>query len=208
MRLVHYINEEKLYKLMIPKIKKECSKFIKDMRGAKGCLIRYDRKHSDWKISKNRSRDYRKPTSTEEELSKKIDNLFAKKFGWKARSKNVVFCWGVTAKVVNSITRYVFPAGDYKILWSPIVTDLFANLYGNKEKFGMESILDSNPELIKKQIKYFEENLLDSYTDKNIKKAVISGNEIMVKCKEYFLISPLVIDEVNEELNLKWEFLI
>lgn len=209
MRLVHYINEEKLYNFYIPKMKKDCAKFIKDIRGASGCLRRYDKKKMDWMISKHKTRDFRKTVDIPTDLSNKIGSLLKEKFGWNARTENVVFCWA-SKEISGFNNRYLFPVGNYKIVWSPKINDLYRRLY----KLSTLKVVDygygseSDPKLIDNLYEYFIQNkLLDTYTDKNLKKAVVSKNEIMVNCKEYYLVDSKVIDEVDDELNLKWTFL-
>lgn len=211
MRFQHYINEEKLYNFYIPKMKIECAKFIKDIRGANGSLIRYDNKKRDWMISKNKTRDFRDTVDIPLELSKKIGNLFKEKFGWNARNENVVFCWGKSEKLKNALMRYVFPVGNYRFLWSPKVDDLYRKLYklSTIKKIGYQGITKENdPKLINALYEYFKENkILDTYTNKNLKEAVMDTKEIMVNCKEYYLVDIRVIKEVNKELDLRWNFL-
>ena len=62
--------------------------------------------------------------------------------------------------------------------------------------------------LINALYEYFKENkILDTYTNKNLKEAVMDTKEIMVNCKEYYLVDIRVIKEVNKELDLRWNFL-
>jgi len=207
MRLIHYINEENLYKIMIPKMAKDCSKFIKDIRGARGSLIRSDFKKSGWKISKNKTRDERKPMDTHPSLTKLINKSLKKKFGWNARTENVVFCWGSSKKVINPTARYVFPVGNYKFVYSTKVFDLYGDLYHSDLISNLKISGNNNQEDLKKLYDYFVYEYLNSYSDKDIKRAVLYGNEIMVNCKWYYLVSHEAINEVNEKLNLKWDFL-
>jgi hypothetical protein len=210
MRLIQYINEEKIYKIMIPKMEKECSKFIKDIRGSRGNLIRSDFKKSNWEISKNKTRDERNPTDTSRSLTILINKSFKKKFGWNARTENVVFCWGNTKKIINSTARYVFPVGDYKFVYSTKVFDLYGNLHdpGLRKKLKITNKLENRQEELKILYNYFISNYLNTYSNKDIQRAVLYENEIMINCKYYYLVSHEVINEVNQELNLKWDFLI
>ena len=209
MRLQTYINEEELYTKYIPKMKKDCAKFIKDIRGAKGSLIRTDNKKQDWNISYNKTREIRKPTDTPKKLNNKIDKLFKKKFGWNARTKNVVFCWGRSRKLIGRNARYVFPVGNYKYLWSTQVDDLYRQLYLPvlHKNMGTWTDAEDSKEAMKVAYDNFEDNLIDTYTNKNLEKGILSNNEIMVGCKYYYLVSYMVIKEVNEELDLRWNFI-
>jgi hypothetical protein len=198
MRLIQYINEEKSFNEWAPIIKKDCSKFIKDIKGSKGTLNRIDsylggndRKNA---VIKKKTRNNRRIMDTSKEISIEIDNLFKKKFGWKARTENVVFCWGIpfSSPEINS-GFLIFPAGNYKYLWSPEVNDLY-NIFHYALDFPKENQLDK-----------FKELFLNSYTNKNIKKAVVSFNEIMVGCNYYYMIRPELIERVNQEFNLNWQ---
>lgn len=198
MRLIKYINEEKSFNEWAPIIKKDCAKFIKDIRGAKGTLNRLDSylggnalKNA---VIKKNTRSNRRVMDTPEKASIGINKLLDKKFGWKARTENVVFCWGIAfaSSEINS-GFLIFPAGNYKYLWSPIVSDLY-NVFNLSGMPSDESY-----------IKFFKERFFDSYTNKNIKKAVVSFNEIMVNCKHYYMIKPELIERVDQEFNLNWQ---
>ena len=209
MRLVHYINEEKLYKYLIPKIKENCSQYINDIRGAKGCLVRDDRKKKDWMISKHKTREIRVPTDTPLSLSTSIDKLFEKKFGWRVRSENSLFCYTTRNELINNIMRYVFPVGNYKIVWNKDINDLYRELFKSSTKKKLDILLkhDEDPEVLETLFNYFKNKLLIKYTNKRVKEAVKYDTEVMVNCKEYYLVHYTIIDEVNDALNLKWNFL-
>ena len=191
MRLFQYINEEKSFSEWAPIIKKDCSKFTKEIKGAKGTLTRIDSYlgGNDLKnpVIKKNTRSKRRIMDTPEELSIEIDKLFKEKFGWEARSENVVFCWG-TPFTSNDISYgfLVFPAGNYNYLWSPMIRDLYNSLPSRS--------FDS-----------FKNRLFDSYTDKGLKRAVVSENEIMVQCKHYYIIRPELIEVVDRTFNLNWQ---
>ena len=119
---------------------------------------------------KKETRRFRKPLDTIDEYHEAMDGWFLKKFGWRARSENVLFVYG--RKIKNDY--YVFPIGKFKFVWSSKVRDAT----------GQFQLDDSggNPD-----IDYLIKNIEGSnYSDKNIIAAIKSGNEIMIQCKEYY----------------------
>ncbi len=210
MRLIHYINEEKeIYKLYIQKMKKDCKKFINEFRNENTRILRIDRKKKSWRITPLMTRNKRKPTDTPKEISDIFDNEFKKKFGWKARTENVIFCWIANENIKPfSNFRYVFPVGDYKYVWSPKVNDLYQKLFSTSKMInaGLSDKITNDPEVIKYAEKTFKNELINTYINKDITKYFgIEYTEVMINCKKYYLVSPSVIKEVNEKLNLHWD---
>jgi len=62
----------------------------------------------------------------------------------------------------------IFPISEFSFSWSPKVYDLMAVLRHKDEKIRKLS------------------NVLPSYSSENLQKAIVSGNEILVNCKEYY----------------------
>lgn len=193
MRLENYIvEEEKGLAYYIPKIQAECKPFLKDIKGAAGTLFRDDIKNHNMPIWKKKVRKDRLPLDTPKHIHDELDNIFLKKFGWKARSEGL-FCWPYTFKSpFVSYKWIVFPVGNYKYLWSKEVDDLWEYI---------------NTARIMKQdyVEYFEEILLETYTNKGIKMSIRYENEIMVKCDWAYLVKPELMEPVNEMLGLNWQ---
>ena len=200
MRLQKYITEQKSFKESVPQIKKDCKKYIKEIRGAEGALFRFGVFFNRQSIIKKKTHSNRMPFTTPIEIHSGIDEMFLKKFKWKARSENVSFCWGMPFTNTIKTKNYpiLFPIGKYRYLWSPKVEDLYDTLGKPKQ---MDVISDDD---LKYYLDIFRNNFLNTYTNKNLKQAVKSLKEIMVGCKEYYLIKSELIEEVNEEFNLRW----
>lgn len=106
----------------------------------------------------------------------KLDGLFYKKFGWKVRSEGV-FCTGRKSEtLMYGITYIIFPKGQFKFVWSPDVLDLYTWTKGHiSSRKGGSKVPDF-------------ESVVDTYRDDNLSYAIKEGNEVALKCKEYYLI--------------------
>jgi len=206
MRLQTYIiNEEKSFNEWSPIIKKDCAKFIKDIRGSKGTFTRVDgyiggRKRQNPVILKN-TRSKRQVMDSPKTITNGMNKLFKEKFGWKARTENVVFCWGTPFNSQDINYGFlVFPVGNYKYVWSPEVRDL----YGEFVQSSIDSSIEKE-ERGKQFMDFIGDEISDTYINKNLKKAVVSSNEIMVNCKQYYYIRIELIERVDQEFNLNWQ---
>lgn len=193
MRLENYIVEqEKGFAHYIPKIQQECKPFLRDIKNAAGTLFRIDKKNKYKPVWKKITRKNRKPLDTPKKYHKVVDKLFLEEFGWKARSE-ALFCW---SKFFSDDTAQkmwmVFPAGDYKYLWSEKVFDLW-NILGNYTE---------TPKQLKE---VFKREIVPGYHEDKIKLAIRYGGEVMVKCDYSYLIRPELMEQVNEMLGLNWQ---
>lgn len=188
----YLIENEKGLAYYTPKIQAECKPFLKDIRNAAGTLFRDDTKNRNKPIWKKVTRMNRRPLDTRQEVHDILDDWFLKKFGWRGRS-NVLFCWPLkfTSQWVSS-KWLVFPAGNYKYIWSDKVDDLWGSL-GDMAYHESQDIVD-----------YFIKHFADSYTDKNIKKSMIWEGEVMVNCKYSYLARAELMEPLNSSLNLGW----
>jgi len=184
-RLNKYIAEEKdqnwYLDKFVPLIQKECKPFLRDIKGAKGTLVRIDKKNNP--IHKRKVRTDRRPLDTNKEFHDYIDDYFFKTFGWRGRS-NVLFTWGRKFGVIGLYDWIVFPIGNYKIIWSDTLYDLYSE----------------SP-----TVKEFEDELAKTYTDKDIKTAVTFDHEVMLNCKEVYMARGYLASNINERLNLSWQ---
>lgn len=120
----------------------------------------------------------RKPLTTNLRMHEITDEWFFDKFGIKYRS-NALFTTAdtVTAKGYGNIAA-IFPIGDFKYVWSPEMEDLYF-LFNNIDD--VELWTESPSDVFKK---------LDSlnYKDTDLKKALITHNEIMIHCDDYLAV--------------------
>lgn len=192
MRLNNYLNENRLHvdqlDQLIDTIKKDCGPFLSQVKGKVTYpLVRSGKPFvREIKLIRKVARTDRKAKHTKQETSDFYDELFFKKFGWKPR-KEGVFCWGRERQWVNSIESFfMFPIGDFKFIWSPKISDLYAAL---PLSFKGASL----PEVVT--------HVMSEYTDKNLAAAINSEFEISIKCKEYYLLAV----RNNKDIFYVWE---
>jgi hypothetical protein len=121
-----------------------------------------------------RVRQDRRPMDTSKGDTDRFDALFKEKFGWKARSASI-FCTGGVSKAETYGTPYIiFPIMRYKYIWSPVVGDLFNFLDGSTywRTYGGGS--------------YADKKTVETYTDKDLPKAIDSFKEIMLTGNQYY----------------------
>ena len=188
----YLIEEEKGLAYYVPKIQAECKPFLKDIRNAGGTLFRDDTKNRNKPIWKKVTRTNRKPLDSPIDLHNILDDWFLKKFGWRARS-NALFCWPLkfTSQYVSN-KWLVFPAGNYKFIWSDKVDDLWGDVG--------EIFNDTEA-----TFKYFLEHFADSYRSTKIKESMIWSGEIMINCKYSYLARAELMGPLNEALGLNWQ---
>jgi hypothetical protein len=189
----YLIEEEKGLDHFIPKIQAECKPFLKDIKGAAGTLFRDDVKNRNKPIWKKVTRMNRRPLDTPMDLHNALDDWFLKKFGWRARSQ-ALFCWPL--KFISDFTSYkwlVFPAGNYRFLWSDRLDDLWADISG---------IYNTDMEIF---IKDFESIYGNSYHNDKIKQSMRWSGEIMINCKYSYLARAELMGPLNEALGLRWQ---
>ena len=175
---------------IIETLEKNCKPFISKM-GKSRLLLRGSRVSNSDGIIKLSPRSDRKPMSTNPGVHKIIDEVFQSEFGWKPRSTGL-FC----TTVFNTALFYgqpnsIWPIGPFKFLWSKTITDFFTWLSDVSTKeysqlikgstSGEASDITKVKEILKKAV--------DQYTDKNLSKALNSNSEIMIGCKNYYMVS-------------------
>ena len=212
MKIRKYLNEEDWFDLdeMLDLIEKDCKPFLKDWKRSGANDFLYTGRKNLGEFEKRKVRKNREPKDTPVELHHLVDKWFHKKFGIKARS-NVVFC----TFDVDEVYRYgdpyfVFPIGKYKAISSPMIQDLFLTMqsesYHTKDipmagfsfsKNGFKD-LDKLPDIKQKVIDNIIKKMEKSkYTD----KLIVHQNEIMLWCKEYYLVS----DEYGNNLLKRFQ---
>ncbi|WP_300760225.1 hypothetical protein [Janthinobacterium sp.] len=133
----------------------------------------------------NTVRKDRKSLSTPDVYHRAIDGWMQDEFGIAARTGSVfVFGERSAHHTENYGQPYIiFPRGDFKFLWSPVVGDLYDALimeFGPAFKMGRTD--EVSPEDITRYVKSLQ------YTDEDFNLALQSGNEIMIECDEYYAI--------------------
>lgn len=186
MKFQHYLNEERdIYKYL-----KGNEIFELALNGRflyRG--IKYEKNETF--IIKKRRKD-RNPLTTDKKSHDILDMLFQKKFGWKARSEGI-FVTNDFAGAQGYGKAYIFiPIKPYSFIWNNNIEDLWFNIFS--DDYDNISILtkEEHYKLNKLNASFNEkveilEKVVKSYTNKDIKNAMRSGNEIMFNCDRYIL---------------------
>lgn len=164
-------------KPIIEMLKKDCSKFIEDIKGSGSLLYRGTHKmvgeFDAFDVRKNR-----KPSSTHKDLSKMVDDSLFDKFGVRPRSEGV-FSTSDEGSARNYGQIFLFfPIGDYEYIWSDQIEDLYVDIT-NFSDFDMYK---------------------DTFTNTDLKSGIESGNEIVFICDKYYLIKTRYEMEIIKEL--------
>jgi len=166
-------------------IKKDCQPYLQAIGGQVDQYEMYrGMRHVHDAFSKRKVRlDQRYPKDSSHELHDYMNDHFYDTFG--AEFRNAVFCTGSLSQVKEYGPEFaVFPIGNFEFLWSPKVEDMFKEW----EDFEIEENSDDPRQFIKTRI-------AGKYTNKNIKKAIDSKHEIMIRCNEYYAV----------DLSLAWD---
>ena len=171
MRLIHYLTEKDFDQVEIMNlIKKDCKPWNKKSNG----YLAFRGMNGQPNFLKRKVRTDRRPKDSSLEIHNAFDNAAKKKFGWKPRSEGI-FCIGI-----HEVAKYyglpysVWPIGAFKFIWCNEIDDFF-NTYEDADPTDMV-------------------NVVEMYSNKNLEKAIRSGVEIMVKCKEYYAVSNYFLD--------------
>lgn len=168
-------------------------------------------------LGKLKVRKDRKPLDTPLEVHKEFDKIFTKNFGWPARSSGLLTTGDKTVAGSYGNAYQVFPIGKFRFLWSSNVHDL----YGRYVEFMTQQRLsyagggdweyfkDANQKIVtpgkmylsKKELavhqkivfKQLNDLIKKEYSNKNLDRAILSKNEIMIDCKEYYAIQEVYI---------------
>lgn len=174
MKFLKYLNEKDLTIEEIKQILyKDCKPYLKQLTKInfkKRELLISGRKDQTPFGTKDIRKD-RKPRDTKLEIHNWIDEQFYKKFGIKARSQTL-FCTGDLSQASNfGYTHYIFPIGNFEVIWSNKHMDLY-----NKANMNME---------LKRYQEYFLKYVLPDYEKGGLQSALNSRNEIMLYCKSF-----------------------
>lgn len=193
-----YSNKITKYELMshtvlIPKLKKECGKYINDIKGTSPFwrgMRKATQPYKDTSLEKRTPRKSRRPLDTDRAWTLAADDYFDDKFGWRPRTQGVFATKDVGFARGYGAAFMMFPIGDYEYIWSPNVSDFWVLYDQEKHKSG--------PTQPGNKFK----NLMDEseYTDKNIKQAPHDA-EVMFRCKNYYIVNSVYWPFVYEMLN-------
>jgi len=199
-----YLTEEKKFPNLLDILKKDCKPFLEEAKG-NGLLFRgvndlgTPKKVSiPWVIDgmepgepinlyKKAVRNDRQPKDSSVLAHNIVNEWFKDEFGYPARSETI-FCIGMIGKYGDESAgivrkygtpRVVFPIGKFEYVWATDVHDLFQQLHA------MQTPNISEEELRKKIHRFLDHA---DYSHRYLKNALNQGNEIMVRCKNYYAI--------------------
>lgn len=203
---------ETTYQKMTDFVGEHCAPWLKDLNGDEDLRVwrGLEIKSTDKKVLMTMEdgklancyiktvRTDRKPLDTHPELSNAVDDLLYEKFGWHPR-KNGLFVYGPDAKgdtKAYGTLHQVFPIGDIEFCWSPEIADMFGKIgsvaYKVAKMNGNDAARQKDDVHTTEELEDFKNEMtkdyLGTYTDDNLRKAISSGNEIMVKCKSYLAV--------------------
>lgn len=143
--------------------------------------------YKNFEVYKRKVRKDRKPLSTSDKRHVEANKWFEDNFGVKARSEGL-FCYpkGLWQNASEYGKMYlIFPIGEFKIIWSPEVKDLFMQI-------------DFGKEIRRKNI----DELLGSleFQDNDVKAALKSSSELMVICDEYYVVEANAYEQIKNDL--------
>ncbi len=132
----------------------------------------------------------RKPRDMPIEYHKALDSYLYKKFGIKFRS-NAIFVTGELGRAQSYGTVHmIFPIGEFKFIWEENIGDIWEDMVFSKH------FLDVYPKYVppsgsEDPVDIFSHMLKieDYYKDTDLETAILSGNEIMINCKNYYAVS-------------------
>lgn len=202
MRLKRYINErQEPINEWIPKAVNEIyknvsKKMLKEM-DRNGVLLRRNLGDALLQYKKLKTRPNRVPKDTLKIYHDWIDEWFEKKFGWKARSEHVLFCFTIDSFNKSFNYNIVFPINIEKVIWSEKIDDLTYDLRGEKIKTWVGEWVKrydldrKNKELTKEKFHSFLEKskYKEGSIGKFLKEVEKNLKEVMIKCKEYYIIN-------------------
>ena len=189
MKLQQYITEDSFSNIddMITAIKRDCGKWLKESNGR--AAFRGMKNKPDMYLAT--VRDNRKPKDTSKVVHDMMNKSLSDKFGWKPRSEGM-FCTGDMWVASQYGKPYmVFPVSDYRYIWSPTVSDSYADTSKFSTWWAELVSMFLKDEYVDEYVKTKEtQQMLKSYKDTGLYKALKDKNEIMVECKKYYAIRP------------------
>lgn len=134
---------------------------------------------------KRKVRINRVPKDTDPRTHEILNDLFNRKFKIKARSQCLFVVGSKSVASGYGLPRIIFPVGKFKFIWSPKIRDLYGKILGTFD-----------PGLEDEEYFYKLSKLISTYQTTDLRKAIESGNEIMIDCKEYY-----GVDEKSPEMK-------
>lgn len=175
---------DKVIDLAIRRIRRDCKPWLNEIKKCPAggrAVYRGVFSEDEW-IHKN-VRKNRKPQDLSMQDHKFFGEKLKERFGWNPRSEGLFVVADKSGALVHGSGTYiVFPVGFKRFIYSPDVIDLFYIIKRNKNW----------------------EQIINSYTDKNLCSAIASENEIMIQCSSYYGIEISVFNYTSHDSVYFW----
>ena len=202
MRLKQYLNEE--YSIdnideIVDILKRECKLYINDVQRYYHNRFLISGRKSNTFFEKKRVRKNRKPKDTPIEIHNLMDDWFNKKFGIRFRSNSFFASFEEITTIDYGNPFIIFPIGKYSAISSSTVNDLFSEI--EEESYDiLGKYIDLKAEwkglsdMYKEKILITVEKILNKANYKDIRKGYNKMSEVMIHCKEYYILRKPTID--------------
>jgi len=194
MKFIKYLTEAVKFEEMVSAIEIDCKPFINDWKKLNTSKWLMSGRKGNSTFEKQSVRTDRLPKDTPIEIHEMVDDWFYKKFGVRSRSNSVFVTFNPNMTYRYGNLHLIFPIDQYKAISSKTVEDLFdiveTSINDNMGKdFNMKIWDDDVEEYDKTKRKNTKDKILKKldggkYTD----KLMFHNNEIMLSCKEYYII--------------------
>jgi len=193
MRHYELINEDtESHPNILAAITKDCQPFLSRLGGKLGDHPLYRGMNGDNALkglTRKKVRLFdREPMSTARIKHERYNNYFEEMYGEPFR--NSLFATGSIEQAnYYGAVHAVFPIGEFSWLWSPIIEDMAIDIRWPSVG-GFVNVPSSQ--------KAVDDVLSRSQyqVDSNLKGAIESGHEIMIRCDEYYAISKKIFDGI------------
>ena len=197
---------------MIFNLSHDCNEYLQEINGGKnGFLYRGVRTISPKQgLSKHKSHieDGRIPVAASNQVHDLYNKASQKVFEWKFRD-GISTTSAIAFVDRNFGTPRIFlPIGDYKFVYSPVVSDFndqdLVRLYYNAERHISDEFIElyniDKKRYSKELFNFTVELLIKHYKDDNIKLAIKEKVEVSFNCQYYYLVTdePLFVEALKE----------
>ena len=193
MRLKQYITEESEGEIIkaAESIKRDCQPFLKSIgNDVKNYILFRGFSKKPGVLSKYKTTKDRIPVDVPKDLHKKLDQMFKERFGWKVRSEGTFASGDSFITGSYGYSCLFFPIGNFKFVWSNRVWDMWDELKHRNLLAGKIGGIEKAQSLYTPGLLPQEkmlEDIMNTFTNRDMRKAIKSKNEVTIKCKEYYL---------------------
>lgn len=222
MKFYNYLNESNgLNMKAFEKMVKDCKPFLKELKKSDYEFLYSGRKDVYQNFKKKKTRKRRRPKDTPIEIHNILDKSFKENFGVKARSESFFVSNNPYEVGEYGRVHYVFPVGNYKLIYSNKVQDLyryiahkisaefgdsaeyFINVFGSSDDVEISGYNESE---WKVEVKKLIDDIVKTYKQsKKIPTGLQVGYEIMLIADEVRLLSfDYNKKDEQEDLLIEW----